>query len=116
MAYRVTHGYVTVPTAVDGESRAYIDIPRGAMLPADVEDEHIATLVERGHIEPVDDDPDGPGIDITGDGVPEGSIAQILGWVGDDVDKARLALAAENAAEKPRVGLVAELTKLIPAE
>lgn len=54
--------------------------------------------------------------DVDGDGVPDGSAAQVLGWVGADPDRARRALAAEQAREKPRTGLVAALGKLIPAE
>lgn len=54
MGHKVTHGYVTVPTAVAGGGVAYIDIPRGAVLPDDVPAEHLATLLERGHVELVD--------------------------------------------------------------
>ncbi|MCW2900235.1 MAG: hypothetical protein JWO67_2500 [Streptosporangiaceae bacterium] len=60
-----------------------------------------------------DDDPDGPGVDLDGDGVPEGSAKQVLDWVGEDADKAKAALEAEQAKDKPRGGLVTSLTKLI---
>jgi hypothetical protein len=44
--------------------------------------------------------------------VPEGTEKDVLGWVGDDRDRAALALAAENAKESPRKGLVDKLGKL----
>lgn len=42
----------------------------------------------------------------------EASADTILAWVGDDPVKAREALAAEQAAEKPRGTLVPKLDKL----
>lgn len=46
-------------------------------------------------------------------GVPIGTAVQVLDWVGDDVDRARAALAREKGQPKPRVTLVTELTALI---
>jgi N-methylhydantoinase B/oxoprolinase/acetone carboxylase alpha subunit len=109
----VVAGYVTVPTNVGGTSVAEIDIPRGSVLPTDVPAEHVAVLLDRGHIAPVDDDPTEP---AAADGVPDGSAAQVLEWTGADPDRAAAALAAEQAREKPRVGLVAELSKLVPQQ
>lgn len=66
-----------------------------------------------------EDDPDGPGVDLDGDGVPEGSAPQVLDWVnagGSEAavkDRATLALTAEQAKEKPRSGLITSLTKLL---
>lgn len=37
--------------------------------------------------------------------VPEGNIDAVLDWVGDDPERAKQALDAENASEKPRVSL-----------
>jgi len=48
--YRVVAGYVTVETAVPG-GRAEIDIPRGALLPADVPAEQRERLLRLGAIE-----------------------------------------------------------------
>lgn len=48
--------------------------------------------------------------------VPAGSIAAIERWVGDDADRAKQALEAEQAAENPRSTLVDALTKLIGSE
>jgi hypothetical protein len=42
--------------------------------------------------------------------VPAGNIASVQTWVGDDQDRARRALTAEQAATKPRTSLVAWLT------
>lgn len=44
--------------------------------------------------------------------VPEGSIKEVLGWVGDDATKAQQALKAEKAGEK-RTTLVSKLEALI---
>lgn len=44
--------------------------------------------------------------------VPKGTSAEVLSWVGEDRDKAQLALSAENA-HKPRKGLVEELTEIL---
>ena len=50
--------------------------------------------------------------DVNGDGVPDGTAKDVLGWVGDDPARATLALQAENAREKPRSVLVATLQKV----
>jgi hypothetical protein len=54
----------------------------------------------------------GPAVDTDGDGVPEGTSAQILKWVGSDSDRAERALAAEAGRDKPRGVLTAALEKL----
>lgn len=43
--------------------------------------------------------------------VPEGSIKEVLAWVGEDVDKAKAALEAEEAGEN-RKTLVAKLKEI----
>jgi hypothetical protein len=67
-----------------------------------------------------EDDPEGPGVDLDGDGVPEGSAAQVTDWVteGDDEtqhrQRAELALAAEEAkGDRARSTLIAALTRLL---
>lgn len=50
--------------------------------------------------------------DVDGDGVPDGSAKDVLGWVGDDPARAALALQAENGRATPRKTLLAELEKL----
>ena len=44
--------------------------------------------------------------------VPKGTSAVVLAWVGEDKERAQLALNAENA-HKPRKGLVEELTEIL---
>lgn len=44
-----------------------------------------------------------------GSDVPEGTVKEVLNWVGDDKEKAQKALDAENATGEPRKSLVAEL-------
>ena len=42
--------------------------------------------------------------------VPDGTVADVIDWVGDDEDRRRAALAAELAADKPRKSLIEQLT------
>ncbi len=44
--------------------------------------------------------------------VPEGSIKEVLGWVGEDLTKAKAALDAETSGEK-RKTLVKELNSIL---
>lgn len=67
---------------------------------------------EREDAPGVDADGDGTPDDTDGDGVPDGTADQVLTWVGEDAEKAKLALAAEQAKAKPRSTLVAALDKL----
>jgi len=119
MDYRVTAGYVTVETAVPG-GRASVDVGRGQLLPGDVPDEQRELLLAAGHIEPVDeqhaDDPDDDGGDEGGDEgeVPDGTIAEVLAWVGGDRDRAARALEVERAkGGKARSTLVGDLEQLV---
>lgn len=50
------------------------------------------------------------------DAVPEGTVPEILSWVGEDAERAQKALDAEVESSKPRKGLVASLTEIIDAE
>ncbi len=43
--------------------------------------------------------------------VKEGSVAEVMTWVGDDSDRAKRALAKEKAATQPRSSLVTLLEK-----
>jgi hypothetical protein len=66
---------------------------------------------------PVEEVPAGPAVDVNVDGVPDGTIAQVQEWVGDDRDRAALALTAEQAkGDGARSTLVAALDKLLTAE
>jgi hypothetical protein len=46
---------------------------------------------------------------------PEGTVAEILDWVGEDVEKAKVALEAEKAGKK-RKSLIEELEALIEGQ
>lgn len=45
--------------------------------------------------------------------VPDGNISEINEWVGDDKDRAQLALDAENKEDNPRKTLVKHLEDII---
>jgi hypothetical protein len=114
MGWRVTAAFVTATTQVDG-GRAAVDILRGAVLPGDVPVEEMQRFLDAGAVEP-----DGAGspeplaaaADPDGD-VPDGTVAAVLSWVGDDTDRARSALDAESAkGDRARKTLVDALTAL----
>lgn len=76
----------------------------------------IADRVARGQLKLVNEDGSDVGAVpavVDSDEVPAGSIATVVGWVGEDRDRAERALSAEQSAEKPRVTLVAALTTLL---
>jgi hypothetical protein len=45
--------------------------------------------------------------------VPDGTVKEVLAWVGSDKEKAQNALNAENTKEHPRKGLVYSLEELL---
>lgn len=45
--------------------------------------------------------------------VPEGSIKNVLAWVGEDATRAQKALDAENDSDDPRSSLVTKLESII---
>ncbi|SDN73687.1 hypothetical protein [Allokutzneria albata] len=47
------------------------------------------------------------------DDVPEGSVAAVLEWVGDDATRAQAALEVEQAREQPRTSLLTALEKVV---
>jgi hypothetical protein len=116
MGYVVTAGFVTAETNI-GPGRARIDIPRGSALPDDVPADQVETLLARGAIALAEDaEPEGPAVDLDGDGVPDGSVKQVIEWVGSDLDRAALALEAEQAkGDAARSTVVGPLSKLLDA-
>lgn len=54
--------------------------------------------------EPEPDDPNA---------VPEGTVKEIIAWVGDDTDRAARALETERASNEPRKGLMRQLEEKI---
>lgn len=105
MTYVVTAGYVTVETAVPG-GRARVDIRRGQPLPDDVPAEDLHRVLAAGQAEPADPAP--------APAVPAGTVADVLAWVGEDVERAQLALDVEESrGDKARKGVVEPLTDLL---
>lgn len=66
---------------------------------------------------PVEDLATAPAAEDPGDQVPDGTVAEVADWVGDDRDRARAALDGEQAkGDGARSTLVAALEKLLSAE
>lgn len=84
----------------------------GLFVPHHTVDEvTIKTMVDAGEWTP-----GGPETPPGGDGgeVPNGTVADVMAWVGDDPDRARRALDAENAkGDKARSTLAATLTSIV---
>lgn len=116
----VTGPVVVLPDSTTGKTTYYY---QGAVLPDGLDKDRVADVIASGLVSEVErldrptDNSDGDQIDgqVAGDQsgeVPTGSAEEVLTWVGDDTDRARAALAAEQAASKPRTTLVDKLTKL----
>lgn len=56
-------------------------------------------------------DPD----DVSEGGVPDGTVAEIVEWIGGDPGRAEAALSAERGREKPRAGVVSIAESIIGA-
>lgn len=52
----------------------------------------------------------------SGDQVPAGSMEKVLAWVGDDAERARVAIEAEQGRDKPRTSLLAELERVAASD
>lgn len=50
------------------------------------------------------------------EGAPDGTSAEVLAWVGDDVERAHEALEKELTHKAPRKTLIADLEKLTTSE
>jgi len=48
--------------------------------------------------------------------VPEGTVQEVLDWVGEDKDRAQKALDAESSRDEPRTTLVSALEAVVEAE
>lgn len=86
---------------VSGELAAYLVTTHSPVEPLDDE---AAALLEPPKKE-VDQEPPAE-LDI------DATAADVLAWVGEDADRAKEALAAEEAKDKPRSTLVKQLEKL----
>lgn len=71
----------------------------------DVDPDQAADAIDLSESDDADDDGDD-------ERVPVGNAEVVLAWVGDNPDRATAALAAEQAAVKPRATLSAQLEKL----
>jgi hypothetical protein len=101
----VKAGSVTVLRQV-GAGKAYVDVAQGEPV-GDLDDETRDRLLASGAIGRKDDErvrgrgPPGAGEvepdEIDKDIIPAGSVEQILGWVGDDLARARVAREMEEA-------------------
>lgn len=83
----------------------------GVFVPHHTVDEvTIKTLVDAGEWTPVEPtEPSGNGGEV-----PDGTVADVMAWVGDDPDRARQALDAETTkGDKARSTLVATLTSIV---
>lgn len=60
-----------------------------------------------------DGDSDAHGGD--GDATPGGNVDQVLEWVGDDPQRARMAIEAERESNRPRATLIARASEVIDA-
>jgi len=47
--------------------------------------------------------------------VPDGTIKEVLDWVGDDKDRAKAAVDAESNTDDPRPSLIKKLEKVLEA-
>jgi hypothetical protein len=117
----VLAGSVTVLRQV-GAGKAYVDVAQGEPV-GDIDDETRERLLKSKAIGRRDGQPyeaaarPVPGEvepdEIPGDLLPGGSVEQILGWVGDDLARARVARDMEEAkGPKARATLLAALDKV----
>jgi hypothetical protein len=117
----VKAGSVTVLRQV-GAGKAWVDVAQGEPV-GDIDDETRKRLLASGAIGKADDaayvtvarpvagevEPD----EIDKDIIPAGSVEQVLGWVGDDLARARVAREMEQAkGPKARAGLLAKLDEV----
>jgi hypothetical protein len=117
----VKAGSVTVLRQV-GAGKAWVDVAQGAPV-GDLDDETRDRLLASGAIGKKDDaayvavarpvagevEPD----EIDKDIIPAGSVEQVLGWVGDDLARARVAAEMERAkGPKARAGLLKQLDEV----
>lgn len=104
---------VVLPDATTGKTAYYY---QGAVLPDGLNEDRVAGVIADGLVSEedrdeavIDDDVD------TDDQVPDGTADEVLAWVGSDPERAKLALAAEQAGQK-RSTLTDKLTKLAEAK
>lgn len=85
-----------------------VHVAQGKTLPDNALDRDVARLADAGLLEGIDAVPSGDD-----DGVVDGTIDEIKVRVGDDPDKARAYLTAEQDRDKPRTRLVEHLESVV---
>lgn len=120
-AYRVTAPYVQLRISDPVTGKAVINgFYAQAIVTSRVEEESLKRHLERGWLEVVEKPAAEPAPEpkvakvpeSTPDKVPDGTAADVRSWVGDNTDRAALALAAELKSASPRTTLVDQLKKL----
>lgn len=81
--------------------------PMGATVTVDVT-RRIEGLVANGYLDVV-----GPGPRPSVDELPDGTIAEVMRWVGDDPVRAAAALDRERSSTAPRTTLIARLSSVV---
>lgn len=120
--YRVTAPYVTLKVLDTVSGAAQINgFYAGAIVTESrIDSESLKRHVDRGWVEEVDEpaaeptpEPKTPEKPASNpDKVPDGTADEVKAWVGDDAEKAKLALAAEQKIPSPRKTLVDHLAKV----
>lgn len=105
--YQVTQAAATVIAEDGTRSLLYLDdIFEGS----GADEKHLQMLLKEGFVAEVEvivPEPDGP---------KPGTADHVLAEVGDDKELAQAALEEENAKDKPRKGLVADLEKILASD
>jgi hypothetical protein len=119
----VKAGSIQVLTQV-GAGKAWIDVPQGSPVPADISDEDRERFLASGAIGKAEGGEDYVGAarpvagevepdEIDKDIIPAGSVEQVMKWVGDDLARARVAADMELAkGPKARAGLLQKLAEV----
>jgi hypothetical protein len=98
--------------------RFHVDVQARAHVGPTIADHRARWGSDRGTREPetappveLEGDGDEPSDEPVGD-VPDGTMADVLGWVGADPSRARAAITAEKARTDPRSSLLARLERI----
>jgi hypothetical protein len=120
--YRVTAPYILLQVTDQAGKGQVNGFYEGGIVTNPVDDARLRKAVDRGWVERVATPSPTPAAPATpaaapigGDDqnqVPTGSADEVLVWVGDNADRAKVALAAERGSAKPRTTLVDKLDKL----
>jgi len=90
------------PLAVT-DVRTQEGVTRGGVVELDPAEANIAQLVYAGHVRVI----------ATPKAEARDTVDEVLAWVGDDRERASVALQTEMARDRPRAGVTAPLEKLL---